>query len=154
MIETRRHVEVAVGRLEIRRVGFESMAVIARMNRDVFDEERIINRFDRPDLMMLLAFFDGEPAGFKIGYGLPKRCYYSAKGGVLSTFRRRGIARTLLGDMMKRARSMDYARFAFDTFPNIHVGMTKMAIDEGFILETADFSEGFGDYRLRFVKPL
>jgi hypothetical protein len=124
------------------------------MNRTLFDEDRIINRFDRTDLLMLLAFLDGEPVGFKIGYGLPKGCYYSAKGGVLVDFRREGVARTLLADMMKRARILNYRQFAFDTFPNIHIGMTRMAVDQGFILERADYSEGFGDYRLRFVTQL
>lgn len=155
MIETVQKINLErIGPVQVRRVGFDSLTVIADMNRKLFDEERIINRFDRRDLLMLMAFAGEQPAGFKIGYGFANGDYYSAKGGVMPRFRRMGIARALLLDMMERARGLEYHRFAFDTFPNIHIGMTRLAIDQGFVLSEAQFSDGFDDYRLRFVKKL
>lgn len=140
--------------LSIRKVGFESLPVIARMNRGLFNENRIINRFDRPDLIILMAFFDGEAVGFKIGYGLQNGDYYSAKGGVIESFRRAGVARSLLVDMMRRVQARGYRRFTFDTFPNLHVGMTLLAINEGFVLTSIDFSDSLEEYRFRFSKSL
>ena len=140
--------------IEIREVGFESLSMIAGMNRRLFGEERVINRFDRPDLVMLVAYVDNVAVGFKIGYGTGGDLYYSAKGGVMEPYRRVGIARELMLELMEKARARNYRRFAFDTFPNVHVGMTLLAIAEGFILTKADFSEGYQDYRLRFTKDL
>ena len=140
--------------VEIREVGFESLSMIAGMNRHLFGEERVINRFDRPDLVMLVAYVDDVTAGFKIGYGAGGDLYYSAKGGVMEPYRRVGIARELLLELMERARARNYRRFAFDTFPNVHVGMTLLAITEGFILTEVDSGEGSQEYRLRFVKDL
>ena len=142
------------GTVLIEQVGFEAMPAISSMNRRFFSEDRVINRFDRPDLLMLLASIDDQPVGFKIGYGLGNGVYYSAKGGVSEDFRRIGVARALLNRMMELVRRRGYTKFSFDTFPNIHVGMTLMAIREGFVLTTIDYSESFRDYRFRFIKPL
>lgn len=130
------------------------MAVIAEMNHIIFDEDRIINSFARDDLMVLLATVDGEPAGFKIGYRENRLVYYSAKGGVMPQFRRRGIARALLYEMIERATANDYRRFAFDTFPNRHPGMAILALNEGFRVTRADFNPTYRDYRLRFELDL
>ncbi len=124
------------------------------MNRRLFCEDRIINRFDRPDLIVLMAFVGERAAGFKIGYGLENGVYYSAKGGVLDPFRREGIAKRLLAEMMILARDRGYNRFSFDTFPDIHVGMTALALNEGFVLTSVDYSDRLGKYRFRFAKPL
>jgi GNAT superfamily N-acetyltransferase len=124
------------------------------MNQLIFREERIINRFNRPDLLMLVARAGNQAAGFKVGYGLRDGVYYSAKGGVLPEFRRRGIARSLLYALMEQARYLGYTRFDFDTFPNKHVGMTMLAFSEGFRVVRADFHPYYNDYRLRFSTSL
>lgn len=135
-------------------VGFEAIQTLASMNRVLFDEERIINKFDRPDLVMLIAYADGQPAGFKIGYGLHDGLYYSAKGGVLESFRRRGIAYHLLTRLMDEAASRGYERYCFDTFPNRHIGMAVLALRLGFIVTEVRFSELYNDLRVRFDTTL
>ena len=70
-------------RIRIQRVGMERLDIIRRLNTTIFDEQRIINTFDREDVLMLLAWVDDATAGFKIGYRLPPKSFYSAKGGVL-----------------------------------------------------------------------
>jgi GNAT superfamily N-acetyltransferase len=140
--------------IEIRQVGFESLSILAALNRKLFNEERIINRFNRPDVIMLIAYADDQVAGFKIGYGLQGGVYYSAKGGVIEPFRRRGVARNLLQTLMKLAQVRGYQRFSFDTFPKIHVGMTILAIDAGFVLTGVDFSKSYDEYRFRFAKAM
>ncbi len=126
------------------------MEIIAQMNRVIFDEDRIINTFARDDLLVLLATVDGKPAGFKVGYRENRFVFYSAKGGVLPEYRRRGIARFMLHDMMQRVAARDYERFAFDTFPNRHPGMAVLALNEGFQVTRADFNPTYRDYRIRF----
>ena len=140
--------------VEVVQVGLEMLDVVRRMNEVVFAEERVINTFDRDELVILLAYVDDEPAGFKIGYRESRFVYYSAKGGVLPRFRRHGIARQLLHVMMDEARRLGYRRFAYDTFPNRHPGMTVLGLAEGFRVTKADYNSAYKDYRLRFEKKL
>jgi GNAT superfamily N-acetyltransferase len=143
-----------VGTLRIEQVGMEQLDVIRRMNRIIFEEERIINTFDREDITIFIAFVDDEPVGFKLGYRESRTTFYSAKGGVLPGWRRRGISRQLLHVMMDHVREQGYRRFAYDTFPNKHPGMTVLGLDEGFTVTRADYNSTYKDYRLRFEKKL
>lgn len=132
----------------------DAVPVIRKINVEIFDETRIINRLDRDHLIMLLAYQQEQPVGFKVGYAESASVYYSAKGGVLEPHRRRGIARWLLYEMMDLARAKGYAYFAFDTLPNLHHGMTVLGLNEGFEVVGASFSDQFDDYILRFEKSL
>lgn len=140
--------------VRIDEIGMDGLDVIRRLNRAVFDEERVINTFDHCDLVMLVASLEGEAAGFKIGYRLSEAVYYSAKGGVLPAFRERGVARALLEALMDRARQRGFQRFAYDTFPNKHPGMAVMGLRRGFRVTRADYNARYQDYRLRLEKEL
>lgn len=142
------------GTLQITRVGMERLPVIRRMNQAIFGEHRIINQLDRRDLLLFIAALDGEPVGFKVGYRLTKETYYSAKGGVLEPWRGRGIARELLHAMEAEVRRLGYERFAYDTFPNMHPGMTVLGLREGFEVTAAGYNSTYQDYRIRFEKEL
>ena len=144
----------AAPRLRIEEVSLADIETIRQLNRVIFQEERIINTFEREALLMLLAFMGDKPVGFKIGYQESRYTYYSAKGGVLKAYRRQGISRQLLHDMMGRVRQARYHVFAFDTFPNMHPGMTVLGLEEGFRVTRADYNPTYRDYRLRFEKRL
>jgi GNAT superfamily N-acetyltransferase len=143
-----------VAGLLISELSVDDMEPIFRLNETIFGEERVINTFDRPDLLLLLASLDGQPVGFKVGYRENRFVFYSAKGGVLPDIRRKGIAVALMDEMMERAGGMGYSRFAFDTFPNLHPGMTVLGIREGFRLMKADYNTTYREYRLRFEKRI
>lgn len=138
------------GHASVVEVDRSAIDVIKELNYAIFKEERIINTFDREDLMMLLAIVEGEAVGFKIGYRENRFVYYSAKGGVLAEHRRRGLAKKMLYEMMSRARRRGYVRFAFDTFPNRGAGMAVMGLREGFRVVKADFNKTYKDWRIRF----
>ena len=140
--------------LSIRETGIEDIAPIRIMNQSIFKEERIINTFDREDVLILEARIGSEPAGFKIGYRESEHTFYSAKGGVMPQFRRKGIAVALLAEMMRIIVERGYHRLAFETFPNLHPGMTILALDQGFQLTKSDFNNTYREYRLRFEKEL
>lgn len=142
------------GVVRIVEVDLSALDVIRGLNVVIFDEERVINTFERDDLLMLVAYVGDAPAGFKIGYRENRQTFYSAKGGVLSEHRRRGLARRMLYDMMERVRRKGYTRFAFDTFPNRNPGMAILGLNEGFRIVKADFNTVYRDYRLRFEKKL
>ena len=140
--------------LRIVEVGMAQLGVIKRLNRVIFEEERIINTFEREDLLMLLASLGDEPVGFKIGYKESRDMFYSAKGGVLAAYRRRGISRRLLYAMADHVRRKGYRVLAYDTFPNMHPGMTVMGLEEGYRVTRADYNPTYKDFRLRFEKKI
>ena len=142
--------EVANVPLTITEVGLERLDLIRRLNVAIFDDDHIIKTFDRDDLLILVAHSEGTAVGFKLGYQLDPRSFYSAKGGVRKTHRRHGIARALLYAMLDVVRDRGYDRFVYDTFPNKHPGMTVMGLDEGFRVIRAGYSPRYQDYRLRF----
>lgn len=135
--------------LKLRALSIEELPVIDRLNREIFEEKRIINSFDRGDLLILLAEVKGEPVGFKLGYRQNRMVYYSAKGGVRAPFRGQGIAVALLEEMLRHARKGGYRRFAYDTFPNRHPGMAVMGLKRGFRITEADFNRTYQDFRIR-----
>ena len=147
-------VQTTTDTIQIDLVGMESLPTIQRLNHTVFGEARVINQLDRRDLLMFLASIGGEPVGFKVGYGLSRTTFYSAKGGVLEPWRGRGVARTLLYAMEAEARQLGYPRFAYDTFPNMHPGMTVLGLREGFEVTAAGYNATYQDYRIRFEKAL
>lgn len=140
--------------LHIVEIDMAQLDVIKRLNRVIFKEERIINTFERQDLLMLLASLGDEPVGFKIGYKESRDTFYSAKGGVLEAYRRQGISRRMLYAMADRVRRKGYRVLAYDTFPNMHPGMTVMGLEEGFRVTRADYNPTYKDFRLRFEKKI
>ncbi len=140
--------------LEIDRLDIERFDEIRQLNEVVFGEGRVIYRIDRDDLTLLLASIGGQPVGYKVGYGESRTTFYSAKGGVVNGWRRQGIARALLVRMEQEARALGYQRFAFDTFPNKHPGMTVMGLAEGFAVTAAGYNAAYRDFRLRFERDL
>lgn len=148
-------VEDRFGRvLQIDEIDTSQLDVVHGLNVTIFNEQRIINTFERDDLLMLLASVGDTPVGFKIGYRENRFTFYSAKGGVLADYRRCGIARALLYEMMALAQGRGYRRFCYDTFPNRHAGMAVMGLTEGFRVVKADYNPMYKDYRLRFEKKL
>ena len=140
--------------VDIRVVGMDHLDVLSRLNMEIFGEDRVINTFEHEDLLILLAFVEGVPIGFKIGYKEDRFTFYSAKGGVLKTFRGRGIAKQLLERMCDIARGWGYRCLAYDSFPNKHPGMTVMGLKEGFVVTRADYNPTYSDFRLRFERNL
>ena len=142
--------------LRIERIGMDRFPEIVRLNEEVFGDDRVIFRLDRRDLLLLLATDadTGEAVGFKVGYGETATVFYSAKGGVVESRRRTGVAKALLERMMEEVRAMGYRRFAYDTFPNKHPGMTVLGLAEGFRVVAAGYNAAYRDYRIRFEKRL
>lgn len=105
---------------------------ILKLNRLIFQEERVINSWKHDVMIILLATYNEIPVGFKLGYGISSSTFYSAKGGVLKDFRREGIATSLLVNMISTAKKRGFSRFGYHTFPKLHNGMLELGIASGF----------------------
>ncbi len=141
-------------RLEVERLGMDRFDEVRALNEIIFGESRVIHRLDRECLTLLVARRSGRAVGFKVGYGESRTTFYSAKGGVLPEARRSGVARALLAALEDEARRLGFERFAFDTFPNKHPGMTVLGLAAGFTVTAAGYNAAYRDYRLRFERPL
>jgi predicted GNAT superfamily acetyltransferase len=81
---------------------FDSTAIeeLVGLSSDVFgksDASYVTWRMSHmPDFSVFCATSDGQLVGFKAGYALSERKYYSWLGGVHPDFRRRGIASELM----------------------------------------------------------
>lgn len=148
------------GPVEVRLVDVSALSTLQDLHARMFDRPfRVLNRWDRRDLRVLIAFErtgsgESAPVGFKVGYGRTEELFYSARGGVLPRYRRRGIGRQLLHDMMRRAREAGYRRFGFHTLPDRHPGMAEMARAEGFQLVGSGYHPAYENHILRFEKTL
>jgi hypothetical protein len=135
--------------MELFRLPLPQIDRILSMNKILFAEDRVINSYDRNDLLILLLEVDGIRAGFKVGYGLADGVFYSAKGGVMPAFRRQGYARLMTIEMMKLATNRGYQTFEFDTFPNQAPEMLMMGLSDGFKVTDAGWNEIHNDFRIR-----
>ncbi|WP_022835432.1 GNAT family N-acetyltransferase [Salisaeta longa] len=140
--------------LSITEVDRSALPVIRSLNELIFDTSNVIRTFDREGLLLLLALMNDEPVGFKVGYALSEQRFYSAKGGVHPDRRRCGIARAMLRTMLEITAQRGYQTFVYDTFPNMHPGMTVLGLAEGFEVIGAGWSPQYEDYRIRFATAL
>lgn len=95
------------------------------------EEAEILRRLETRETIALIAYCDGEPAGFKLGYGLEQDLFYSWLGGVLPAYRNGGIAGRLLQAQETLSRQAGYRRLQVKTrngFPD----MLRLLIKHGY----------------------
>lgn len=131
-----------------------AVEVIKPVNKKLFGEVRIINDFNKKDLIILAAYVGDVLAGFKIGYGIENKVFYSAKSGVLPEFRRKGIASKLLYRMILVVKKKGYRELVFDTFPHRFPGMMNLGMKEGFKPQSIKWNEAYADNQIRMMLKL
>jgi len=107
---------------------------------------------DRPHLI-LRADYDGEAAGFKIGYEIEPKIFYSWVGGVLPDFRKQGIARALANEMEIWLRARAYGTLRMKTH-NQFQNMLLFAIGNGFQITGVEQRERIAENRILLEKKL
>ncbi len=87
----------------------------------------------RPNLTILVGYFEGKPCAYKIGfeYHSDNEYFYSWNGGVMEGFRRKGIARSLLKRQHEIAKAKGF-KFIRTQTKNKYRGMLLLNIREGF----------------------
>lgn len=141
------HITIRVG------TRFE-LGKVMMLNREIFGEERLINSLDHDYLLILLAEIEEVPIGFKIGYGLGSGIFYSAKGGVLPSWRRLGLARKLMHEMERIAAAEGFTEMRYHTFPTRWPGMLSLGRSEGYDVLEAAWNPVYQDYQILLFKKL
>lgn len=119
-------------------------------NADIKKFRKKIN--NKKDLLFILAYVNNEPAGFKIGYAINPKVYYSWTGGVKKNHRRKGIAGTLAASQEKWASSKGYCRLRTKSM-NRFKPMMILNLKNGFDIIDTDEDRN-GDIEIIFEKKL
>jgi GNAT superfamily N-acetyltransferase len=141
-------------KVTIKRLSLLEAEPVFWLNEQIFNETRLINHFEHSDLVILVAYSDGMPIGFKVGYALSRTEFYSAKGGVLKKYRRLGVASTLLSKMIFYARLLSYTSLVFDTYPERDLGMYLLGKKNEFEEIEKEWSAKMKAIRVRLEKKL
>ena len=101
----------------------------------VFDsEEEYISRLKKDIYqIILIAYEDNIPVGFKVGYELDKETFYSWMGGVLPKYRRNHVAKSLMKKQEELVISKDYKKIRVKSrnyFPN----MLRFLISSNYLI--------------------
>jgi GNAT superfamily N-acetyltransferase len=115
-----------------------------------FYQERLQHRLS----FALVAIWEGELAGFKVGYQseLPET-FYSWMGGVRAEFRGKGIATALAEEQERWAKAQGFTSVFFKT-RNRFPGMIQFGIKRGFKVVDLLPKGGVEDYRIVMRKEL
>jgi GNAT superfamily N-acetyltransferase len=140
--------------ITIRRGSMQDVPLVRMLNREIFHEDRLINSLDHTYLLILLAEFEAIPVGFKIGYGLGAGIFYSAKGGVLPNWRKKGLAKRMLSVMEDIVASEGYSELRYHTFPTRWPGMLSLGRSEGYDILEAVWNPVYNDYQILMHKKI
>ena len=111
-----------------------------------------VRRMEGKRSLVLIAYWDNQPVGFKVGYQR-EDYFYSWMGGVLPEWRRKGIARALSKYMEEWASQSGFRRIRFKT-RNRHKYMLCFAILNGFDIIEVEARNEIGEFRLFLEKKL
>jgi GNAT superfamily N-acetyltransferase len=122
--------------VEVMIVGKGELPVIADLYNEIFRPPRDAAFFDRRfrgryNPLMLLAELNGRPVAFSTGFELKPNVFFSWLTGVLSDFRRQGIARQIHEAEVTWARDRGYQYIRMECH-NAHRPILHMAIAMGF----------------------
>jgi GNAT superfamily N-acetyltransferase len=109
----------------------DNQELIVSLNETIFGNQEVIS-WEEDDIRMYVAKIGDKNVGFKIGFKIDERNFYSAQGGILKSFRKQGIATSLFNFMIEDVKKAGYQNFIFDTFPNKNPGMALIALKAGF----------------------
>ena len=102
--------------------------------------------------LILIAFENEKPIGFKVGYERDDT-FYSWMGGVLPVFRKGGIAKALAVRQEDWARENGFKTITFKTRNRLK-GMLIFALKNNFNIINVEPREPIGEYRILLRKNL
>jgi GNAT superfamily N-acetyltransferase len=85
----------------------------------------------KENVLSIIASVDKNPVGFKIGYRYNATTFYSWVGGVLSSYRNKGIAKKLAEKQEKWAKTNNYSRLSTKSM-NKYKPMIILNLKNGF----------------------
>ncbi len=110
------------------------------------------NRLKNAPSITLVAYVDGQPAGFKVGYERDGY-FYSWMGAILPQYRRLGLARKLAEQQEAWAKAKGYPHVTFKTRNRLKP-MLIFALSRGFDIIEIQPKETIEEYRIILRKKI
>ena len=121
---------------------------------NTYSKNEYRNRLKNIRHLVLTAYLNNKPVGFKIGYETPtKRNFYSWMGGILPKYRQLGIAEKLSEYQEQWAIKIGYLRIIVKTRRK-NKAMIKFLQKHGFIQMGIIFYNPDGETRILYEKKL
>lgn len=113
-------------------VGMEDLPIVVKLYNQVFRPSRDLESFQRRyqgrhNVLQMIARIEDRPVGFFLGFELKPQVFFAWFYGVLSDYRRQGIASQLMEAVHDWARENDYEAIRFECH-NQHRPMLHLAI--------------------------
>ena len=109
-------------------------------------------RLQNTNHLILIAYDIEEPVGFKVGYER-EGYFYSWMGGVISDYRKKGIAQKLADEQESWAKQQNYPHVTFKT-RNRHQAMLLFGIKNGFQIIGFEKRQNISENRILLRKFL
>lgn len=113
----------------------------------------LLQRISLREKIALIAYSEGKPVGFKLGYAIDDKLLYSWLGGVLPAYRQSGVAQKLLIAQEEWARVKGYCRLQVKT-RNSFPGMLRLLIKNNYHIINLEKKGLTADYRVLLEKSL
>jgi len=111
-------------------------------------EKRLTNKMH----LILIAFWQGKPAGFKVGFQVEDH-FYSWMGGVIPEFRTNKIAKNLASFQQNYVKEMGIRKIKMKT-RNKHKAMIQFALTDGFYISGLEEDINVNESRILLDKEL
>jgi len=104
--------------------------------------------------LILVAYVEGELAGFKLGYEQENAIFYSWLGGVASDFRRLGLAQSLLEYQETWACRQGYNHIQVKTMNRFPAMLNLLISNQYLITELSADPKSLVDHKLHLRKSI
>jgi ribosomal protein S18 acetylase RimI-like enzyme len=112
------------------------------------------HRMDGKTSLCLVAYLEGRPAGFKVGYDkFGDGSFYTWMGGVVPAYRRNHIAKALADAQEAWAAMQGFNSIILKT-RNRHQAMLIFALSNGFSITGVEPMETLEEYRIVLKKKI
>lgn len=119
-----------------------------------YKEDIYLKRLTDVPHLILIAAVDNKPVGFKVGYQSSRPdTFYSWMGGVLESYRRKGIATMLAERQEEWAKRNGFLKVSFKTRNHL-TNMVFFGLNRGFIIVDLIKKGEVKDYRIMMEKNL
>ena len=115
--------------------------------------ESLSSRLQGKKQLVLVAEEQGQLLGFKIGYQLDERTFYSWFGGVSPLARNKGVAQLQLDVQEQWVRDQGYTQLKVKS-RNQFSAMLRLLLRNGYMIENFEEKEDIKENRLHFVKSM
>jgi len=120
----------------------------------VYDQEYFIERIRDKDKLILVAYFNEEPAGYMVGYDkFQDGSFYCWMAGVNPKFRRQGVLKKLMDHGIEWAKGNAYNKIKVKTRNNRRE-MLAFLVKRGFMFTGVEKQPNIEDYRITLEKEI